>query len=438
MALALSGCIEHVAVTQDGCESDPLGCSQLIQDSHTQMQQVLDSGVVDHMQPNENLDMGDDQSSMFDETVLADISISDAEIVSDIDNDGILDNFDNCISIANPDQIDANNNGVGDACESSLDSLDNECEWTGGVCLASCNNSNFNHLRSFSYIYSLANSEYLQGRPMHIGCFDVCTDQEEIFERQAMFLTRYELINQNKPNVRWFRNNQEFFPLQNGNSEMISHGPNECIRYSAVAQESNQAYAQLREDEVIRGSESFSVSVYYLDRRVAGMSVVTLSPNTNNIYYKTSINNSARELAEQTAFASINLTTSFNSESNGALLFRGSCEFDTRIQKYPVLDDGLSTVFIAANTDFALRFPSLGLSEGTSLHFAIAGDNPRLSYGPSICNLKVNILAENIELPSGELLDMAQTDLMQMIVPGSFLYDDREQATQELNIVVGE
>src|SRR6185503_6196883 len=38
----------------------------------------------------------------------------------DTDGDSILDPFDNCPFIANPDQLDSNNNGVGDACDSSL------------------------------------------------------------------------------------------------------------------------------------------------------------------------------------------------------------------------------------------------------------------------------------------------------------------------------
>ena len=38
----------------------------------------------------------------------------------DSDSDGIPDSSDNCISVANGDQLDINQNGVGDACESSI------------------------------------------------------------------------------------------------------------------------------------------------------------------------------------------------------------------------------------------------------------------------------------------------------------------------------
>ncbi len=38
-------------------------------------------------------------------------------VESDIDDDGVIDKIDNCVHIANSDQIDINNNGRGDACD---------------------------------------------------------------------------------------------------------------------------------------------------------------------------------------------------------------------------------------------------------------------------------------------------------------------------------
>lgn len=37
--------------------------------------------------------------------------------VADTDNDGIPDDFDNCVAIANPDQLDTDGDGIGDLCE---------------------------------------------------------------------------------------------------------------------------------------------------------------------------------------------------------------------------------------------------------------------------------------------------------------------------------
>ncbi|NLX14652.1 MAG: hypothetical protein GXY44_13505 [Phycisphaerales bacterium] len=45
---------------------------------------------------------------------------------ADQDNDGIPDAQDNCPTIANPDQADSNNNGVGDACEDIVDDADGD------------------------------------------------------------------------------------------------------------------------------------------------------------------------------------------------------------------------------------------------------------------------------------------------------------------------
>ena len=39
--------------------------------------------------------------------------------LSDIDFDEICDEYDNCVDIFNPDQIDTNNDGIGDECDYS-------------------------------------------------------------------------------------------------------------------------------------------------------------------------------------------------------------------------------------------------------------------------------------------------------------------------------
>lgn len=50
--------------------------------------------------------------------ILADLSQNNpAYVTADIDNDGIPDTRDNCVSVANPDQYDVNNNKIGDMCD---------------------------------------------------------------------------------------------------------------------------------------------------------------------------------------------------------------------------------------------------------------------------------------------------------------------------------
>lgn len=41
----------------------------------------------------------------------------EVKVINDTDRDGIADETDNCVSTVNPDQIDADNNGIGDACD---------------------------------------------------------------------------------------------------------------------------------------------------------------------------------------------------------------------------------------------------------------------------------------------------------------------------------
>lgn len=65
-------------------------------------------------------------------------------VCSDIDEDGVCDEVDNCVNTPNADQTDANNNGIGDACEVCCDfpvgdpiaSTDQACNQGGGIAVA--------------------------------------------------------------------------------------------------------------------------------------------------------------------------------------------------------------------------------------------------------------------------------------------------------------
>ena len=54
------------------------------------------------------------------DALFADIIVRDIEVI-DNDNDGVIDGFDNCPAIANPNQSDVDRDGLGDACDDDAD-----------------------------------------------------------------------------------------------------------------------------------------------------------------------------------------------------------------------------------------------------------------------------------------------------------------------------
>lgn len=59
------------------------------------------------------------------------IVLRDPDAPPDLDGDGILDHFDNCPEVANPDQADTDSDGIGDACNDHIDQDGDE--WADGI-----------------------------------------------------------------------------------------------------------------------------------------------------------------------------------------------------------------------------------------------------------------------------------------------------------------
>jgi len=80
-----------------------------------------------------NTDTDDDNDGVLD---VNDAFPLDSDETVDTDNDGTGDNADNCPAIANPDQLDANNNHIGDACEAMPTALDDSYTIYQNIALA--------------------------------------------------------------------------------------------------------------------------------------------------------------------------------------------------------------------------------------------------------------------------------------------------------------
>lgn len=78
---------------------------------------------------------------------------------SDYDGDGILNAEDNCLFVANKDQLDSNGDRVGDACDTDLDSIPNHCDNCEDIANADQSDLNENNIGDLCEPEGLAKQE---------------------------------------------------------------------------------------------------------------------------------------------------------------------------------------------------------------------------------------------------------------------------------------
>lgn len=100
------------------CAENGTGCSPgficLAQadGTHTCVAEETDGSLADVSSPRA------DASLESDATVTTDAApLPDAVATADVDGDGVPDSTDNCKDVANADQVDADNDGLGDVCD---------------------------------------------------------------------------------------------------------------------------------------------------------------------------------------------------------------------------------------------------------------------------------------------------------------------------------
>lgn len=102
----------------DGCALSQLDSDN---DGFSDEEEIVSTPGTDPFDPSDNplnvRDTDGDGCSDFDEINFDDFCDNDPNSPPDIDDDGVPDDFDNCVFDFNPDQIDSDRDGFGDVCD---------------------------------------------------------------------------------------------------------------------------------------------------------------------------------------------------------------------------------------------------------------------------------------------------------------------------------
>lgn len=229
-SLALSGCIQQATLSNDKCDSDPLGC------------QIAEAG-----------------QETFDR-IFEDL---------DLDNDGIDDSEDNCLTTANATQdINECHDEYAEVC------LDGE-----DLCIEQCKDFDGQEIgvKSFLRIDSDGSlrQQYLDGSKVPVGCVNVCSKNLETFDFRMFARNRFMDLDSGE--MQMYVGNQ----IMTGGLHFLDFQAGECKRVTGFIQKNPDM-----QSDVLQGVESSSLILHLPAYGTSNILATSFGPVQNVIYYE--------------------------------------------------------------------------------------------------------------------------------------------------------
>ena len=234
--MAFTSCVDQIPVTHDGCLSDPqCRVSQMSQNTLNRISEDLD-----------------------------------------LDNDGIEDTEDNCPTRFNPNQLDVDQNGIGDACENTFDSL---CMGQSELCIEQCDDFDAQEIGMKSFLQTdddgSLRQAYTSGQKVPVGCVNVCSENVDTYDFRLFRRNRF--MNLDSGNLEMFVNAEM---MQQG-LHYLSFDSGECKRVTGFVQR-----VPGMTSEVLQGTESSSVILHLPRYRTSNIMATSFDNLQNVIYYE--------------------------------------------------------------------------------------------------------------------------------------------------------